>query len=116
MKISLLCSVFGLIGLWLVTTTFSESVTISSLNPDQTGSVVKVCGNIIYKVVSKAGHVFMKLSDDSGKIDIVVFNTSVERFEIPKLNDYVCVTGRLELYEGRLEILPSKIQIADHQD
>ncbi len=113
LKVSLVCALVGLAGLWMVVQWWpGELSAIASIGPEQVGSTVRVCGNITYRFVSKAGHIFMKIADGSGELDMVIFNTTADSFDVPAQGQTVCATGRIELYEGRIELLPVKIQTA----
>jgi exonuclease VII large subunit len=110
LKLALICAVIGLAGLWVLTTLgLSEITAIKDISPDNLDSTVNVCGNITYKFVSNTGHVFMKIYDGSGSINVVIFNTSVNKFDIPDLNQSVCIIGRIDIYKDELEIIPFKI-------
>ena len=115
-RLALLCSVTGLIGLFLVSSSITGAVTdIGNLTPDSIGVGVKVCGNITSRYVSKAGHLFLEVADRSGEIDVVVFKSTISRIAgcSPlglKKGDGVCVLGNIDVYEGELEILPRDIQ------
>lgn len=112
-KVALLCSVLGLVALFFVSTNITGNVTkIGEVTAEQDGMAVKVCGNVISKFTSKSGHTFMKVLDDSASISVVVFNTSAVKDSIVgvKVNQSVCITGLVEVYEGDVEILPKVIE------
>lgn len=110
---SLASSIIGLIIVYIVSQNIELTPTaINSITYDDVGKNVKVCGNITSLYVSKNNHVFLKVNDDSGKIDVVIFNSSVDKFRIKNLekNDFVCISGKIDEYKNRLEIIPKEIR------
>ncbi|MFQ5647843.1 MAG: exodeoxyribonuclease VII large subunit [Candidatus Aenigmatarchaeota archaeon] len=117
-RVALACSIFGLAGLFFVSSSLTGAVVgIGGLTPESIGVGVKVCGNITDKHVSRAGHMFFQVADRSGAIDVVVFNSTVDRIASSdprglEVGNGVCVLGKLDIYKGELEILPRDIERA----
>lgn len=115
-KISLVCSVAGLIALGFVSASVTSNVVkIQTIMPDSIGLVVKVCGAVTQTYTSKGGHVFLDVEDDSGTINVVVFENmakglSIDPYEL-KLGDHVCVRGEVDMYRNELEIIPKEISL-----
>ncbi len=110
-NISIVCSVVGLVLLFFISRNVDLSQTgIGKITTDDVGKNVKVCGEIASKSVSKTQHVFLKLTDDTGSIDIVVFNSSAGNFDAYNIekDDKVCITGQVNEYQDMLEIIPKE--------
>jgi len=108
LQISLLTSVAGLIILFFVSRTIGMDRTdIGKIAPENVGKNVKICGEITSKSISKAQHVFLEVRDDSGTIDVTVFNTSSAKNSASKLekNQSVCITGNVDEYRNKLQIV-----------
>ena len=103
LKISLLLSVSGLIGMVLVVNFIGyEKTPIKSISQDHIGKGVTLCGNVEKKFSSRKGHTFFNLTDGSGSIGAVIFNdTKTEPFGN---NDEICVSGEVGFYQNSLEI------------
>ena len=107
LRLALLISIVGLAALFLIANTIgSEKVLIGDITPDDVGRGVKACGEVENKFTSKNGHVFFSLNDGTGSIKTVVFNST--QTEDPEAD--VCVTGRVDLYEGEIEIIADVIE------
>jgi DNA/RNA endonuclease YhcR with UshA esterase domain len=110
LKISIICSIAGLISLFLISNFIeSKPVNISGITPDDIGSVVKICGNITNKYISKNKHIFLNIEDNTGNIKVVIFNQTtlnlnIDPYELKK-HDNVCVIGKVDIYENELEII-----------
>jgi len=116
LKISIACSIIGLIGLFFFASAMEAVVVnIGDLTPDDVGISTKVCGNVTKVSVSKNGHIFLDIEDGTGKIDAVIFNSSVSTLGIDPYfiteDDSICATGKLDVYRNELEIIPKKIEI-----
>lgn len=107
-RVSLLMSLAGLAGLFLASAYLDiDRTPAGSLTPDDVGRGVRVCGQVENKFTSKAGHVFFDLADDSGEIGVVVFNSTKAA-----VGNEVCVTGRVDMYEGGLEVIAQEVERA----
>jgi len=118
--VCLVCSLCGLTVLFYFTQEATGmAVNIGELTRDQKGMVVKACGTLVKHYVSRKGHVFMRIEDRTGGIDIVVFSSNVHKISgydpiQLKTGDWACFRGPIEVYRGRLEIIPGWIgQYAD---
>ena len=109
LRISLLVSIIGLVALFLIANSIVfEKVLIEDIMPDDIGRGIKACGEVENKFTSKKGHTFFDLNDESGGIKVVVFNST--QTEDPGNN--ICVTGRVDLYKGEIEIIADVIENA----
>jgi exonuclease VII large subunit len=110
--ISIVCSVVGLVVLYYISQVIELPKTdIVEITPDDIGKNVKVCGEIVSKSVSRNKHVFLQLQDTTDKIDVVIFNNSVEKLNATglKKGENVCIIGTIDEYQGKLEVLPKQI-------
>ncbi|MBI2543110.1 MAG: OB-fold nucleic acid binding domain-containing protein [Candidatus Aenigmarchaeota archaeon] len=111
--LSLASSVIGLTIIYIASQNVELNLTsIGMVTYDDVGKNVRVCGRIDSIFTSRQNHVFFKLEDHSGEIDAVVFNSSTNKLQVQDLKkgDLVCVSGRIDEYEDKLEILPQKIE------
>ena len=109
-NISLLCSFLGLIALLIISRNFQlEQTLIEKITYEDTGKVVKICGEVVSKHSSKTGHQFLKLSDNTGVIDVVIFNTTAKKFNFDF--DNACVTGTVDEYENKLEVIVKDVKV-----
>lgn len=107
LKISLLISLAGLVSLfWIASNPDFDATPVGSITPDDVGRAIKACGDIEDKFTSKNGHVFFQLNDGSGKIKVVVFNST----KITVGEESSCVTGRVDVYKGEIEIIANVVE------
>ncbi len=114
LMVSIVSSVAGLAMLFILSQIVELGVTnISQITPETVGQNVKVCGEITSKFVSDKKHVFLELKDDSDRIDIVIFNSTAEKLGAYDLleDKTVCFVGKVDVYQGKLEIIPNKIEL-----
>lgn len=110
--ISIISSLAGLALLYFVSQNVElVQAKISTITPDDIGKNVKVCGEIVSKSVSKTKHIFLKLKDESGEIDLVVFNNTAGKLNTYDLdkNDRICAVGSVNEFQNELEIIPKEI-------
>lgn len=109
-NVSIICSVVGLVVLFFISKNFQLSQTdIEKITYEDTGKVVRVCGEVSSKHASKTGHQFLKLKDSTGSVDIVIFNTTAKKFNLD--SDNICVTGTVDEYENKLEIIAKDVKV-----
>jgi len=120
LKLALLCSVIGIVGLFAASLFIEPSQTdISSLKMEDVSSTVTICGNLTSHT-SKNGHHFFNIADMTGQIRLVFFNTTTKiarergfNFNTPprqacieaEIDEYPKGTGNLEIVYagGRIE-------------
>jgi exonuclease VII large subunit len=111
--LSLASSVTGLVILYAASLQIGLSTSLAGdITYDDVGKNAKVCGVITSAFTSKTGHVFLTLKDHSGEIELVVFNSTVDELQADNLkkNDRICVSGKIDEYENKLEIIPKEIE------
>ncbi len=108
-KICLISVISGIILMFLSTIFFKpKDFKIKDIN--EKINYVKITGKIVQKSVSKSGTIFLKIQDDTGTIDIVVFKDSIKNIDEVKSGQEVEVTGKPEKYKEKMEIIASSIQ------
>ena len=109
LRVSLAISFAGLLAMaWLAANPDFDAAPTGSLSPEDVGRGVKVCGNVEGKFTSRNGHTFFTLTDGTGSVKVVVFNST--RAVVG--GGSVCVTGRVDLYEGDLEVVAKGVEDA----
>jgi DNA/RNA endonuclease YhcR with UshA esterase domain len=109
LKISFLVSAFGLVLLYFVAAHSQPAVVkISEIDYDTAGSKVIVEGQIVSKSVHKDGHIFLKISDGTGKISVVLFSGTSEQLDASciQVGSNIRAVGKVEEYRGSLEVIP----------
>jgi len=111
-KVSFIVSTVGLVMLFFVSAHSKPSlVKISEIDYDSVGSRAVVEGEILSKRVHEDGHIFLKVSDSTGKISVVIFNNVARKLDEEKMDcisagSYIQAAGEIEEYRGNLEIVP----------
>jgi aspartyl/asparaginyl-tRNA synthetase len=112
-KLSVLCSLAGLVLLYFFSTHFEATQTrIADIIIEDVGSTFMVCGNLTSTRVSN-GHVFLSMADGSGSIRLVFFNSTVQSakargFDIYELPASLCLEAQVDEYpkgSGTLELV-----------
>lgn len=102
LKIALVVSVLGIIGLFLVTEIIE--IPLQKIEELEEGDYVKIVGEII-SINQKDTMTFFQIKDETGKIDVVYFDL-VELEEGIELE----VEGQVEEYKGKLEIIADSLR------
>jgi exonuclease VII large subunit len=112
--LAVLCSVAGL-ALLYISAQYIElapaPANISTLTLDKSGMPAVACGNVSETSASR-GHTFFMISDGTGSIDVVIFNSTAQSGLKVENGDAVCVSGTLEEWpagSGRPEIVAKKV-------
>ena len=102
----LLASLFSLFGLMLFAN-FSDPTEVPIiLLQEHINSEVKIFGKTTYASYSDEAS-FFRLKDDTGEVRVVAFDNCSQ----VKKNDLVSVKGKVEIYEGKLEVIAHQISI-----
>lgn len=108
LKASLTVAAIGLVFLFLLSGTIQPTAAaIAQLNGDILDQKVQATGVASSVSTSSAGHTFFTLADDTGKISVVAFASA--KLEAPHEGSTVTVKGRLQEYNGKLEIVADSI-------
>jgi len=104
--VSLTVSFIGLITLTILSTnTHFDATPIKTISPEIIGHTIKVCGNVEKISVSKKGHTFFTLTDNTNSIRAVLF----KREGITINEEPICTIGQVDLYKGTLEIIVKEV-------
>jgi len=108
LKISIAIAVLGIIALFFITQFNNE--TIVKIKDLKIGQIGTISGMVTSIYVSKDDNVFLKISDNTGGIDVVVFKSSnIDLAYELENGDQVAVLGRVDDYKGKLEIIAKEI-------
>ena len=107
-KISVVIAIVGIVSLFFISTIFAEEATdISDL---KIGQMERVNGMVTSIYVSRDSHVFLNVADKTGDIDVVAFKSSnIDLAYDLEVGDEISVMGRVEEYQGDLEIIAKEI-------
>lgn len=84
-------------------------VNISDINLQQ--NFVKIRGNVIGVFTSERKTIFLKIKDNSGIIDVVIFKNSIPNIQNITTGMTIEVLGKPSKYKEKIEIIASQIQI-----
>ena len=115
--LSLSTSVIGIILIYFASINIEpKNIAISDITSDLEGRTVATSGHITEKIEHKNGHLFLTISDDKGSIQIPLFSDFMKNLNqvgITKddffIGDKISVKGTLEIYKGRLQIIPKAL-------
>ncbi len=118
-NIAICCSIFGLVAIFFVSERLELQKTgIGEISIGDLGKNVRVCGTIDSRFVSDNGHIFLRLSDGTDSINIVVFSDTVKNLERYKIDVHelekggsICVIGYIDEYKDEMEIIGKKISV-----
>lgn len=108
--LSIVCSLVGLIAIYAAATSARPRVTpIASLDNSFIGLRVAISGQVMDYREHNDGHLFLKLQDSSGIVNVPIFSqTRAQVEESIELLDVVEVTGEVALYDGEFEVVPGE--------
>ncbi len=107
LKLSFVASVVGITMLFFTVQLMgAKEVKISEISRNLVGSNVVIHGIVAYKY-EKNGNTFLKVSDNSSKIDVVAFRKPLD----VKKGEYVKVYGKVKIYKNRLEIVAENVTV-----
>lgn len=108
-KICLLSVIIGITIMFLSTRIIKPKETkIKDISEKQ--NYVEISGKVIQVSTSKSGTTFLKVKDDTGEIDIVIFKNSIKDVDKIKSGQEIKITGKPEKYKEKMEIIVSSIQ------
>lgn len=113
MKISFGVAAFGLVLLFFVSSySTAPVVKVSELSYDDIGTKVAVRGEVTSMRFHDDGHIFLKISDETGKISVAIFKNVAEKLDtqtgecITNIGSRVEIAGEVKEYREELEIIP----------
>lgn len=105
-KISVFLSVIGLTLMYGSSLYLEpEKFNIGDIDKSQAGKILEIEGSAV-NVTESGGNLFMDLKDSTGSIMVVNFDSQTSITE----DSTVIVSGSVELYEGKLEIIARDIE------
>ncbi len=112
LKISILVSISGIIALFLLNTSLgSPNMQIKDINQEMINEKATIQGEITYLYISKDGHVFLKVKDESGEIKVVIFKDSgLSNVYGLEEGQKISVSGKIQEYKGELEIIARDVK------
>ncbi len=116
LKLSLVTSIVGLLLLFSIAQMAEvPAVTISQITEDYIGRTVLISGNISSIFTSNKGTIFLEISDKTGELKAVIFKNLVSKVSPSPLQErqQVQIQGKINEYEGELEIIPDKITVIE---
>ena len=109
-KIALVIAVIGIVMLFFVTRGLSEEVT--KIEDLKIGQLSTIKGMVTDIYISRDGHAFLKIADNTGEIQIVAFKDSnIEEAYGLETGTEISVLGRVEEYKEKLEIIAKEIKL-----
>lgn len=112
-KICVIGAVAGIISLFFISQMILPlEVSPGEISQDLVGRKVKVSGTVGDTRVHPSGHIFFEIGDESGSIDVVIWEEKAEQMaltgiDIGKIRDgaYLEATGYVEYYKGDPQIV-----------
>ena len=100
----LMFSLFGLLSLLLIANYFEPKEVPIILLQEYIDSDVKISGKVISASYSDDAS-FFRIKDNSGEIRVVAFD-NVSQI---RKNDFVSVNGKVDIYQGKVEVIADQI-------
>ncbi len=112
-RISLAISAIGLVLLFLFVQFYQPAkIGAGDITEGMSGNIVNVAGTVD-KINVNDGNIFIDFSDETGNINIVMFQkdaVNTDAYSI-KDGDSVTITGKVTVYKMRLEIVASSVSL-----
>lgn len=109
LKIALICSLIGVLILFIVSQNISVGKkTISKITIEDIDKKVKIEG-YVENIVDTEKIVIINVVQPQN-IDVILFKENNETIDIKK-DDFIEVIGKVEEYEGKLEVLGQRVRI-----
>lgn len=108
-KMSIICSLAGVALIYGGALHMRANITpISQIDESFVGLKTKISGKIIDINEHPENHIFLKIQDQSkGTISAPIFSGVRNKLNDPiELGDNIQISGKIEKYQGKLEILP----------
>lgn len=109
LKIALISSLVGVLILFIVSQNISvEEKTISKITMGDIDNQVKIKG-FIEKVINTEKVMIINVVQPQN-IDVILFKGENESIDVKK-DDFIEVIGKVEEYQGRLEVIGQRVRI-----
>jgi len=111
LHISLVISIIGLLILTYASTILKPPLSeIGNIKTNFLGKNVHIQGDIIKIHKFKGGSIILKVRDSTGEIDVYLrYSIAKSKEDVLDKNKKIDVIGEVELYEGRLEVVPNNL-------
>jgi len=107
-KISLISIFLGLILIFIAQKNIkTEKIKIKDVSEKY--SYVEITGKVADISVSKTGTTFLKIEDETGRIDAVIFKNSINYQENITIGKTIKIGGKPQKYKDKLEIIVNSI-------
>ncbi len=113
MKVFLVINIIvAIIGLCLLFYASKNSqpayISIKEIDSTYIGKTISTKGEIVYVSYNK-GHVFLKIREENSTIDVPIFSNIAKFLDIElRKGETISVTGIVDEYKGKLQIIPRK--------
>jgi len=115
--IAIACSVAGLALLAFVPSlqdeVYKTDMNLGEIETASVGQIVEMCGEVDRYKTTAQGHVFFKLTDYTGDLQVVFFNRTAARIgDVYSLEKYqnLCVRGKISRYKGEMELIGNSVR------
>ena len=112
-RICLIGSVIGIFSIYLLSFTIvAEEIGAGEITGMYVGKKVSVSGRVENLRLHSNGHIFFDLRDDTGSIDVVIWEDRAEQLRLAgtdmgRIRDGagIRITGMVELYRGSVQVV-----------
>jgi DNA/RNA endonuclease YhcR with UshA esterase domain len=112
-RICILGSVAGIVALYFISFMIAaEGVGAGEITRDYIGRKVKISGVVEGLSEHRSGHIFFEVRDDTGSVDVVIWEDKAEQLMLSGMNLSrmengigIEVTGSVEYYKGNLQVV-----------
>ncbi|MEM5792858.1 MAG: OB-fold nucleic acid binding domain-containing protein [Candidatus Aenigmatarchaeota archaeon] len=109
MKISLVIVLFGLILMFIIEKNIKINETdIKDISEKKNYVIIR--GEIIEVSKSNSGTIFLKIKDDTGVIDAIIFKNSIKNIENISVGKIVKIGGKPQNYKNKIEIIVNSLE------
>ncbi|WP_455645348.1 exodeoxyribonuclease VII large subunit [Methanosphaera sp.] len=104
-KISTITVIIGILGLILTYGyVIPEQLTINNIDNSKLDNQVEISGIIESQTITKTGTRIIKLTDNTGSINLVIFSSTLIESELSNGMN-ITVTGKVTNYNGQVELI-----------
>jgi DNA/RNA endonuclease YhcR with UshA esterase domain len=112
-KICLLGSVAGILSIYFLSFMIvPEEIGAGEITENHAGRKVKLSGTVEGFRLHSNGHVFFEVTDDTGSVDVVIWEEKVEQLmlsgtDVTRITEGISIelTGTVELYRGSVQVV-----------
>lgn len=112
-RICLLGSVLGIVSLYFLSFMIAAfDVGAGEISQEHIGRKVRLSGTVQELSIHRSGHMFFELADDTGSIDVAIWEDRVEQLALSGMDMSMLrngadieLTGDVEYYRGGLQVV-----------